>query len=242
MASNLLLCADDHKPAVSNEERLAQVDQLTKKADSLMARKFYEEAIHTYQEAVALNPRDPLMRNKLGIAYQLLPDLQSAKMEYEKARKLNPSSYEAWNNLGTVYYSLKRYPKAVKYYKKALIINSASATAYQNLGTAYFALDRYEEGFKAFQEAFRLDPTILDKLSSSGTVIRTAEVNQAIQNYYIAKLYAQQGQTEKALSYLLKAIENGFNDYDKITGDPDFKSLTNDERLTRLISAKPAAN
>jgi len=238
----LLLLADGGKPVEISAENRAEIDQLTKRADSLMVRKLYEDAILTYQKVLVLNPRDPIAHNKLGIAYHSLPDLQKAKVEYEHAKKLNPKYYEAWNNLGTVYYSLKNYKKAIKYYQKAIVFNPTSATTYHNLGAAYFAVNKSVEGFQSFQEAFRLDPAILEKISNSGTIIRTGYVNQGIQNFYIAKLFIQSGQTEKALSYLLKALENGFDDYDKITKDPDFKALAQDERLARMLPSKPSTN
>ena len=140
--STLPLWADAGKPVEISAENRAEIDQLTKRADSLMARKFYEDAILTYQKVLVLNPRDDVAHNKLGIAYHLLPDLQKAKVEYEQAKKLNPKYYEAWNNLGTVYYSLKNYKKAIKYYQKAVALNSTSATTYHNLGAAYFAVNQ----------------------------------------------------------------------------------------------------
>ena len=242
IVSTTWLLADRPKRVELSQDQLAEIDQLAKRADSLMARKFYDEAILTYQKILGVNPQDPVIHNKLGIAYHLLLDLKRAKSEYEQAKKLNPKYYEAWNNLGTVYYSMKNYRKAIKNYKKAIEISSESATTHHNLGAAYFAQKKYEEGFRSFQEAYRLDPTILEKISSSGTIIRTAEVNQGIQNFYIAKIYAQSGESDKAISYLLKAIENGFDDFDKITKDPVFKTVAQDERLTRLISAKPSSN
>lgn len=236
-----LLAEGGKRPEISEENR-AEMEQLTKKADSLMVRKLYEDAILTYQKVLVLNPRDPVAHNKMGIAYHQLMDLQRAKVEYEQAKKLNPKYYEAWNNLGAVYYGLKNYTKAIKYYKKAVALNPTSANTYHNLGSAYFAVNKNAEGFQSFQEAFRLDPAILEKLSSSGTIIRTADVNQGAQNFYIAKLYVQSGQTEKALTYLLKALENGFDDYDKITKDPDFKVLAQDERLARMLPSKQSPN
>ncbi|MSO23365.1 MAG: tetratricopeptide repeat protein [Acidobacteria bacterium] len=122
--------------------------------------------------------------------------------------------------------------------KKALVIKPESATTHHNVGAAYFAMNKYEEEFASYAEAFRLDPTILDRISTRGTIIRTAEVNQGIQNCYLTKLFVTNGQPEKALSYLLKALETGFSDYEKITKDPVFKVLAQDERLTRMISQK----
>ena len=219
-------------------EKIAEAGQIAKRADLMLARKFFEDAVIEYQKALAITPSDHVIQNKLGIAYHQLQNLELAKKQYERARKINPKYHEAWNNLGTVHYSLKRYKKAVKNYKKALSINAESATTHHNLGAAYFARKKYEEGFAAYAEAFRLDPTILDRISTRGTIIRTAEVNQGIQNFYLAKLFAMNGQPEKALSYLLKALETGFSDYDKITKDPVFKVLAQDERLTRMISQK----
>jgi tetratricopeptide (TPR) repeat protein len=215
---------------------LAEVSEISKKADSLMVRKFFEDAVIEYSKALAINPNDPVIHNKLGIAYHQLPNLDMAKKEYERAKKLNPKYHEAWNNLGTVDYSMKKFKRAVKHYKKALQIQPESATTHHNLGAAYFALKRFDEGFQSFQEAYRLDPNILERVSMRGTIIRTTEVNLGIQNFYIAKLYVKNGLPEKALGYLLKALEAGFNDYDKIKQDPDFQVLAQDERLRRMIS------
>jgi len=234
----LPVAAGKEKIVILPPEKLAEANEISKRADSLLARKFFEDAVLTYQKVLAITPNDHVVHNKLGIAFHQLQNLNLAKKQYEKAKKLNPKYHEAWNNLGTVNYSLKKYKRAVKDYKKALEIRPESATTHHNLGAAYFSLKKYEEGFQAYQEAYRLDPNILDRISSRGTIIRTAEVNFGIQNFYLAKLFVTNGQPEKALAYLLKALETGFNDYEKITKDPDFKVLAQDERLSRVISQK----
>ncbi len=222
-------------------EKLAEATRLTQRADSMLARKFYEDAVLEYHKVLSINPRDPVVHNKLGITYHQLQNLNLAKKEYEMAKKLNPKYAEAWNNLGTVYYSFKKYGRAIKAYKKSLELQPQSATAYHNMGAAYFGMKKYDEGFKAYQEAYRLDPTILERVSNYGTIVKTAELNQGVVNFYLAKLYAVNGQMEKALAFLLKALENGFNEFDKITKDPDFKLLVQDERLVRVMENKPPA-
>lgn len=232
----LPVAAAREKVTAPTPEQTAEAAQFAKRADLMLARKLFEDAAIEYQKGLAITPRDYVMQNKLGIAYHQMQSLEMAKKQYERARKINPKYHEAWNNLGTVHYSLKKYKKAVKDYKKALVINPESATTHHNLGAAYFAMKKYDEGFASYAEAFRLDPTILDRISTRGTIIRTAEVNQGIQNFYLAKLFVTNGQPEKALTYLLKALETGFTDYEKITKDPAFKVLAQDERLTRMIS------
>jgi tetratricopeptide (TPR) repeat protein len=110
------------------------------------------------------------------------------------------------------------------------------------MGAAYLGLRKYEEGFQAFQEAYRLDPTILDRASTDGTAIETTGLNQRMRNFYLAKIFAMDGQQEKAVQYLLKALEMGFKDYDKITREPAFKLVVQDERLIRAMETKRPAN
>jgi tetratricopeptide (TPR) repeat protein len=108
------------------------------------------------------------------------------------------------------------------------------------MGAAYFAMNKYEEGFKAYMEAYRLDPSILERTSTHGTVVKTAGTNQAMQNFYIAKLFATNGDLEKAFIYLQKAHENGYRDWNKLEKDPAFEPLIKQERYQKLKESKPA--
>src|SRR3954468_8620519 len=85
-----------------------------RRADILMARKMYREAIEVYKEG----PLDSaIIWNKIGIAYHQMLQLETARRNYEKAIKLNPQYSEAVNNLGTVYYAHKNYRKATSFYR-----------------------------------------------------------------------------------------------------------------------------
>jgi tetratricopeptide (TPR) repeat protein len=233
----LPLLAAKEKDVEVPPEKLAEANQLSRKADSLLARKYYEDAILEYRKVLAINPLDYVVQNKLGIAYHQLMNLNLAKKQYQLAKKINPRYAEAWNNLGTVHYSLKKYKTAVKNYKKSLELQPQSATAYHNIGAAYFGMQKYEEGFAAYLQAYRLDPTILERTSTYGTIIKTSEFNEAMQNFYMAKLYALNGQQDKALGFLLKALENGFKDFDKITKDPTLKLLAQNERVIKFMES-----
>ena len=72
------------------------------RGDIYMARKMYREAIEAFKEG---SPKDPVLRNKIGIAYHQLMQLGEAKKYYQQAIKLKPTYSEAINNLGTVYYA-----------------------------------------------------------------------------------------------------------------------------------------
>src|SRR5881396_3548121 len=79
------------------------------RADILMARKMYREAVEVYKTA----PLDSaIIWNKIGIAYHQMLQMDEAKRNYEKALKLNPKYAEAVNNLGTIYYSKHSFRRA----------------------------------------------------------------------------------------------------------------------------------
>src|SRR6266403_4384476 len=127
------------------------------RADILMARKMYREAVEGYKEG----PLDSaVIWNKIGIAYHQMMQMDEAKRNYEKALKLNPKYSEAINNLGTVYYSKKSYRRAIGQYRKALKLTPLSASIYSNLGTAEFARKKYKEAFEAYQQALKLDADV----------------------------------------------------------------------------------
>ena len=122
--------------------RAAQVDapktSLTAEArgDIFMARKMYSEAIEAFSQG---SPKDPVLRNKLGIAHHQFNHLDAARKCYEQAIKLKPDYSEAINNLGTVYYAGKSFRRAISQYKKAIKLAPDSASIHSNLGTAYYA-------------------------------------------------------------------------------------------------------
>ena len=56
------------------------------------------------------SPKDPVLHNKIGIAYHQLLQMNLARKEYETAVKLKPDYEEAINNIGTIYYAEKKLP------------------------------------------------------------------------------------------------------------------------------------
>src|ERR1051326_938346 len=87
------------------------------RGDIFMARKMYREAIDTFREG---SPKDPVLLNKIGIAYHQMMQLDNARKSYEQALKVKPDYVEALNNLGTVYYAKKNFRRAMTWYNRAL--------------------------------------------------------------------------------------------------------------------------
>lgn len=208
-----------------------------KRADILMARKMYREAIDLYKQA----PQDSaIIWNKIGIANHQMLQLEVAKKHYEKAIKLNPKYSEAINNLGTIYYARKSYRRAAAHYNRALKLAPKSASIYSNLGTAEFARKRYKQAFEAYTTALSIDPEVFEHRSAYGTMLQERSVQEKAKfHYYLAKTYAQANMHERALQYLRMALEEGFKEKDKLLEEPEFATLRETAEFKALIATEP---
>ena len=214
-------------------DRIREALRLALAADILAARRDYARAIAEYRKALAINPNDPVVRNKLGLCLQWSGRPDEAQKQYEQAVKMSPTYAEAWNNLGTCYHGRLRYGPAVRNYQKAVQIRPGFATAYRNMASAFFAQNRLEDGYQALQTAFRLDPTIL----SGGAIgIQTEDAMAPMQYFFFAKISAANGKAEAAARFLGKAFEGGFKDCSLISRDADFQKIKKDERFIQLLA------
>jgi tetratricopeptide (TPR) repeat protein len=219
--------SDAPKPVLSPEMR----------GDIFMARKMYREAIEAFGEG---SPKDPVLRNKTGIAYHQLLQLDNARKYYDMAVKIKPDYAEAVNNLGTVYYAKKSYRRAIGYYRRALKLSPESASIYSNLGTALFARKEYEKATEAFQTALKLDPEVFEHHSTYGVLLQERSVEERAKfHYYVAKMYAKGGRNDLAIQYLRKALEEGFKERKKLTEDPEFADLRDLPEFKQLLTLEP---
>jgi tetratricopeptide (TPR) repeat protein len=219
--------AETPKPVLSAESR----------GDIFMARKMYREAIETFNEG---SPKDPVLRNKIGIAYHQLMQLDLARKYYEQAIKLKPSYSEAVNNLGTVYYATKSYRRAISQYKKAIKLAPDSASIHSNLGTAYYARNLLPLANEEYRIALKLDPEVFEHHSSYGSLLQERSVqDRAKFHYMMAAIYAQDGRNELALQYLRKALEEGYKDRKKLPDDPAFAGLRETLEFKQLLALEP---
>ena len=207
------------------------------RGDIFMARKMYREAIDVFREDKSKNP---VISNKIGIAYHQMQQLDNARKYYEQAIRFKPDYAEAINNLGTVYYAKKSFGRSIRYYQKALKYAPNSASIYSNLGTAYFARKKYKEAMETYQTALKLDPNVFENHGSYGVLLEERNVEERAKfHFHMAKLYAQAGRNDLALQYLRKALEEGFKDKKKIEEDPDFQAMRDLPEFKELLALEP---
>ncbi len=221
------------KPPLSEAAKKLTPEQ---RADVLMARKMYREAIDAYRES----PATAVLMNKIGIAFHQLGDFVAARKHYERAMKLDKKYPDAINNDGTVFYAMKRYKQAISRYKKALELAPNTASFWSNLGTAQYSIGKYAEMSEAYQKAIALDPEIFERRGTVGTELQDRSVtDRARYHYELARLYAKTGKNELALQYLRKSLEEGLKDKVKMTQGPEFAELRETDEFKEIMTLEP---
>lgn len=203
--------------------------------DALMAHQRYQAAIEAYKKAPSNNPD---VWNKMGIAYQLMFNLNDAMHCYRVSSKLNPKNPNVLNNLGTVYDALKQYHNAEKMYRKALKIDPKSALILKNLGTNLLAQHKYDKGWQAYQVALKIDPQIFEDNSRPRIENPASVSDRGAMNYYMAKGCAKAGMPLQAIQYLRLAMNEGYTNPKKIIADNEFASLHGNPAFEQLLASQ----
>lgn len=202
--------------------------------DTFMLHKRYQAAIEAYKKSPKMTAD---LWNKMGIAYQMMFDLEDASDCYKKSLKLNPRKAQVLNNLGTVEYALKDYKSAERYYRKALKIDPRSALIYKNLGTNLLTQRKFQKGWDAYKRALALDPTIFENTASPRALNPASLEERGAMNYYMAKGCVQAGHPDCAVDYLRKALNEGFTNPSKVAADIEFSTLRGNPEFDELIEA-----
>jgi tetratricopeptide (TPR) repeat protein len=211
------------------------------RADILMARKEYVDAIRAYDEILKSEPTNAQILNKVGIAYQELTDLGRAERYFKKSMHEDKNFVSAVNNVGTVEYERKHYGKAIGYYKKALELHGEMGTVYVNLGYAYLEDKKYPEAMTAFGNALKIDPTVFDRKGGSGAIVQQRSTSDpGLFYFFIAKNYALVGDAEHAAHYLKLARDDGYKEFASAAKDPSFAKVIKDPRVQEVLTVAPS--
>jgi tetratricopeptide (TPR) repeat protein len=220
----------------------ASADELEKRGDELRAEKAYLDALDYYRAALAKKPGSASIYNKAGIAELMMQRYKEAGKDFSRAVHLDHLYADAVNNLGVIDYEGKKYSKALKQYEKAIELRPDAASFYSNMGAAYFGKKEFERAGEAYAKAMQLDPDILEHTSHNGVSAQLPSPgDRAHYDYLIAKLCAKQGDRDRSLQYLRRALEEGYKAIDDVYKDPEFAGMRTDTRFTELMAARPPA-
>jgi tetratricopeptide (TPR) repeat protein len=217
----------------------ASAEQLESRGDQLRVEKNFLDAVDYYEAAIKKSPNSAALFNKVGMCQLMLQRYKDAKKSFEHSMKADRNHADAYNNLGVVYYQAKNYGKAIKQYDRAILLRDDAASYYSNRGAAYFGKREFNKAAMDYSKAMAMDPDIFERSSRAGVLAQLpSPEDRARYDYVLAKLYAKQGEADRSLHYLKKAMEEGYRDIKDVYKDNEFTTLRKDPRFAELMAAK----
>jgi tetratricopeptide (TPR) repeat protein len=127
-----------------------------------MARQYFDSAL-------SIDPRFAEAHYWKGRTYELIPDLDSAKLCYIRCTKLDNKYAPAYNSWGLILYAQDSAKNAISQFNRALFLEKESlkgskahqAVYHWNLGCAYQAIGRINAAYEEIEKALKLNPNIL---------------------------------------------------------------------------------
>ena len=216
-------------------EQIKVVETAELKGDLARIHEDFGTAVSFYRSALRVNPANPKLQNKLGMAYLQMGNRGPARKAFAQAIKFDPKYANALNNLGAVNCLDKKFNPAVRYLKQSLALDESNASAHLNIAEAWAGLGEMDRAMTEYARALELDADILSG-SPDGVVVH---VNTPAQrgrvDFLLAKAYAKRGNIEGALLYLQRASENHFGELAKVYEDQAFAGLWADPRLQKIV-------
>lgn len=202
-------------------------------------------------------PADAIERNSRGVALVKQGKAAEAVAEFRAAVEIFPKYTTAQGNLAHAYQQAGRLDDAMTAYQKLLDLEPTNATARNNLATLYSRNGRHEEAIREFESLLEREPgneaarrnlenakrnkgILNERDEQSSRALKGAEArpNDPRAAYEVARVYAQQGENDKALTWLVKALDLGYDQIDYVKVDPTFTALRKDPRYVKILDER----
>jgi Flp pilus assembly protein TadD len=199
-------------------------------------------------------------QNARGAALLKDGKLDEAVAELQKAADAAPTSAVIQSNLAYAYDRQGRTEEAVAAYRKALELDPKNTVVRNNLANLYSKQGLYEDAAREYEDLFQRDPgnttakTNLDAMVKNKAVLqeRKEQVSSALQGadakpkdpqaaYNAARVYARLGDADQALTWLNKALDLGYDQFDYLSLDPSLVNLKKDPRFLKLLEERRPA-
>lgn len=227
-------------PTVPSQPEMTPRQLAELRADILVARKMYPQAVSAYLPLVRQEPKNAPLLNKLGMVYEMWGVNGRAEHCFKQAIKADKTYASAFNNVGTVEYAKRHYKGSEKWYKKALKLRPDLAPVYSNLGYAYFDNKKYPLAMAAFEKAIELDPMIFQEHGEGGSVVQQRGIlDPGLFYFFVARTYAEMGNAERAAHYLKMSRDDGYPKYTSAKTDPAFSRVIKNPLVQAVFAPVP---
>ena len=190
--------------------------------DNASKRERLSKALDYYEDAARLSPHNAEIYNEWGVTYYTLGEKDLALSKYEESLALDQEFAQTRVLLGDLHRSQGEFDAAVASYQEALALGPEATQLYLLIGDTYLSQKVWPEALDAFEQAVALDDGLvygwsriaycygqlgnLDKSIEANLKILRSAPNDYVTLKNLMILYEQEGQVDKALSYLEQAL------------------------------------
>lgn len=141
----------------------------------------YAGAARCFEQAVAIDGRNPGYLANLGEAYRRMGEPERAVDAFGRAAALAPDFAAAQFGLANALKDLGRLEEAVEHYKATLRVEPDHARAFYNLGNTFLGLGRFRSAIECFQAALALSPDFPQAHNNLGVAFKELDrIDEAI--------------------------------------------------------------
>jgi tetratricopeptide (TPR) repeat protein len=184
---------------------------------ALNTRGDYHEAIKEFDFAAAIDPQNPWIYINRGVSYNFLENYQQGLLDEERAINLDATISWAYIERGWSYIGLGKFNQALADLNKAAQLDPKNPHVYHLRAWAHHGLGNKRQALEDFEISLNLAP------NNSWTL------------WNIAAYYALQGEKEKSLAALGRAIRINSALKKMAKTNKSFQSLWNDVDFRKIV-------
>ena len=132
----------------------------------------FEDALASFQAALALAPGRPSVLANLGMTQVRLGRWADAVPTLEAATKAGPEHRDAWLALAHAHEALQQWAPALHALQRAQPLGPATVALWMALARCHGRLDQPQAALQAYDAALAMDPTLAEAWSERGSLLR----------------------------------------------------------------------
>jgi len=189
----------------------------------MTAAEYQNLAGMEFSKALALSPKDPMLRMNLAVLYLESDRTHDAVQEAEEATHIAPDNAEAHVTLGRGYFASGEEEKAASEYEAAAKLDPQSGDAYFALGQMRMFQRRTAQAEEALRHAIQVSPNLGPAYAALAQILMAQSKNLEARGlldkavglsaqdwqsqYQLAVLLNQAGETARATELLQKVLQ-----------------------------------
>jgi tetratricopeptide (TPR) repeat protein len=155
----------------------------------LVEREDPQHALADCDEAVRLDPKDPIARRIRGAVHSAIQNHDKAMIDFDEVVKLRPNEAASYHDRGTARMYQREFDQAIADFTQAIRLNPKAAATYISRAAALLEKDQRDQAIADCTEALRLDPE-----SAEAYVLR-------------ASIHGQKGEFDQAIADFSQIIK-----------------------------------